>query len=75
MDPIEQKYRDHMNKVMAALTQLFPGTGVALLVFEFGDAKRINWISNADRTDMIAAMKEFIARNEGTYQPAPEAKQ
>lgn len=44
--------------------------GFALLMFEFGDAKpgdRMNYISNSAREDMIAAMKEFIARAEGRH--------
>lgn len=75
MDPIEQKYHDHMNAVMKALCGLFPGSGVALLVFAFGDAKRMNFISNAERADMIAAMKEFIARNEGRMMEKPGISQ
>lgn len=41
--------------------------GFCLLLFPFsgkGDG-RINYISNAERADMLTAMKEFIARNEG----------
>jgi hypothetical protein len=75
MDTIEKKYRDHMNRVMEALTELFPDSGVALLVFEFGHTGRVNFISNADRSDMIAAMKEFIARNEGRVPDAPKTPQ
>jgi hypothetical protein len=45
-------------------------TGFALLVFPFcqpNDEHRANYISNANREDMIAIMKEFIARAEGRY--------
>lgn len=45
--------------------------GFCLLMFGLSgnEACRMNYISNAKREDMLAAMKEFIARNEGTYQP------
>jgi hypothetical protein len=45
-------------------------TGFALLVFPFGqpnDDHRVNYISNVNREDMLACMKEFIARAEGRY--------
>ena len=44
--------------------------GFALLIFPFGQpsgAHRCNYASNADRSDMVATMREFIARSEGTY--------
>jgi hypothetical protein len=75
MNEIQQKYLEHMNAVMDALCDLFPGSGVALLVFEFGDAKRINYISNAEREDMLIAMKEFVARNEGRVMKTPDTVQ
>jgi hypothetical protein len=49
--------------------------GFALLVFPFTDLgklgkgeDRINYMSNAERVDMLTAMKEFIARAEGRMQ-------
>jgi len=42
--------------------------GFVLLIFPFGQPEgeqRANYISNADREDIIAMMKEFIARSEG----------
>lgn len=43
--------------------------GFCLLVFPFGEPSdpRMNYISNGHRQDMIIALKEFIARNEGLY--------
>jgi hypothetical protein len=38
-----------------------PGWGFALFIFKFRD-KPFFWISDADRADMIKALKEFIAR-------------
>lgn len=44
--------------------------GFAFFMFKMGhgDDHRFNYISNAVREDMIATLKEFIAKNEGTYQ-------
>lgn len=72
--PIQDKYHRQMNAIAAALDQVFNGdkrgedreTGFVLLVFPFADEGRCNYISNAgDRRDIIAAMKELIARFEG----------
>lgn len=78
--PIEPALKALMNdigKILArALNEHTKGTsekyGFALLMFGLkGDeTTRMNYISNANREDMLAALKEFIARNEGTYNPA-----
>ena len=77
--PIEDRYRE----VMQNIGRLIGGAinpdgqkrnGFALLVFPFGQPSgehRCNYISNADRADMLATMKEFIARAEGRYHDAP----
>ena len=44
-----------------------PGLGFMLLLYDFGGAGSIAYFSNGQREDMIAAMKEFIARVEGRY--------
>ena len=73
--PIEPKVRSVMNEIGQTLGRVIkqhaPGYGYALLVFKLGDARegdRMNYISNAVREDMLAAMKEFIARAEGRYE-------
>jgi hypothetical protein len=74
--PIGTQYRDSMNAVASVLDETFNGdakgaargTGFVLLVFPFGtaDGSRCNFISNgADRRDVVALMKEMIARFEG----------
>jgi hypothetical protein len=74
--PIQSEYHDMMNAMARALDESFNGdakgaergTGFVLLVFLFGDAdgSRCNFISNgADRKDVVALMKEMIARFEG----------
>lgn len=44
--------------------------GFVLLAFPFGsqDGRRVNYISNAERADMLAALKEIVARFEGRVQ-------
>lgn len=84
MQPIQEQYRRMMSDLARHIDVIFNGdkkglerkTGFALVVFPFGDAPkgRVNYISNANREDMIVALKEFIARNEGRYHE-PEKKQ
>ncbi len=52
-----------------------PGHGFALLIFEWGDQGNLSWISNAQRDDMIATMKDFIARHEGRALDPPARTQ
>lgn len=64
--PIEDAHRELMNEVAGLLDKVFAGYGWTLLVFDFHRHDgRMNYISNAQRADMLVAMKEFIARNEG----------
>lgn len=74
--PIEERYRETMIEVARDLDMRFNGqiggvgrdTGFVLLVFPFGEdsAGRCNFISNgADRRDVVALMREMIARFEG----------
>jgi hypothetical protein len=41
-----------------------PGFGFGLFIFEFGDHGSMFWISNAQRPDMIKALREWIAKNQ-----------
>lgn len=61
---------------MDGLVKIFPGKGLALMVFEPGDApdRRANWISNCKKEEMLVAMKEAVARLEGRVQES-ETKQ
>ena len=52
-----------------------PGHGFALLIFEFGEKGQLSYISNAQRDDMIATMKDFIAIHEGRAMDPPAGKQ
>lgn len=49
-------------KVADGITAQCPkGVGFALLVFSFGAGGNLAWISNANRSDMIKAVDEWIA--------------
>lgn len=62
--PIEDQHRALMNDLAHELADLFKGYGFALLIFPFGEQDgRMNYISNAPRKDMVAAMEEFTAKN------------
>ncbi|WP_062347201.1 hypothetical protein [Novosphingobium sp. CCH12-A3] len=73
--PIEPRHRANMNAMATAIDQTLNGASkpkrfaFVMLVAEFGqiDNGRVNYISNGSREDMIAMMKEFIARAEGRY--------
>lgn len=75
MSKIEQKYRAEMRALAQNLDEIFNGdakghdrtNGFVLLVFPFGgpEGARTNYISNADRKDMLVALKEIVARFEG----------
>ncbi len=75
--PIAQAYREKMNTLARFLDLTFNGdvspenreTGFVLLVFPFGEddastSHRCNYISNANRRDVIKLMKEQVARFE-----------
>ncbi len=62
---IPDNYRQVMQATADALADILKPAAFALLVFDASsDDPRANYISNAPRPDMLAAMREFIARNE-----------
>lgn len=64
--PIEREHHALMNATAEGLSEIFKGYGFALLVFPLGENDgRMNYICNCERGDMLTAMKEFIANNEG----------
>lgn len=75
--PIEEKHRQLMNSLGRGIDDLLNGKGVApgarkfgfaLLVFDLNNTGgRMNYASNSNREDMIAAMKELLAKFEGRY--------
>lgn len=75
MDPIRPDLIEKMNGIGKILGDNSKPYGFTLLVFDYGDSGYMNYISNANREDMIAAMKEFIAKHEGRSHDAPKTKQ
>ena len=73
--PIPPRERASMDALANGIDMVLNGEdkprkiGFVLLCAEFGqiDNGRVNYISNGRRDDMIAMMKEFIARAEGRY--------
>jgi hypothetical protein len=66
----QRKIEESARGIARSIGQSVPrGVGFALLLFTFDQKPDedgfLTWISNAERDDMLAAMKEFIARNEG----------
>lgn len=74
-EPIDAAYREQMNQIARSLDRVFNGEakgkdrsiGFVLLMFPFDTAvgARTNYISNADRKDIVVALKEIVARFEG----------
>ena len=66
--PIEAAAVAQMNAFAEVLRDMLPPEfGFTLLVFKTGDVEggRMNYISSAERGDMLTAMKELIANFEG----------
>ena len=72
--PIEEQFYGMMNHLAHELDRLFNGelkgpdrkVGFCLMVFNFGESSgRLNYISNAERNDVMTMLKEQLARWEG----------
>jgi len=72
--PVAAEYHGKMEFLARQIDHLFNGdlrgkdrtAGFVLLVFPFGDnGGRCNYMSNADRADVVIMLKEQIARFEG----------
>ena len=75
--PIEARYVDRMRALAQVLDEILNGadckpedkkTGFFLTVFAFNEPSRFNYISNADKLDVRAMLKEITARIEGRLQ-------
>lgn len=84
--PIQEQYRKQMNRLAKLIDEFFngrrkpnrkPTVGFILLTAEFGkiEGGKVNYISNGNREDMIAMMREYLARVEGRYSEGSETKQ
>jgi hypothetical protein len=70
--PIEGMYREQMERIARALDAAFnrdaanKQVGFILMTFNFGDKPgRCNYISNADRQDIIVLLREQLSYFEG----------
>ena len=79
--PIQPEFREKMNALARALDEIFNGpakgtdrkNGFVLIVFPFeeaakaqaGETGRANYISNANRTDVVVMLREQLRRFEG----------
>ena len=65
--PIQSEHREVMNGVARALSDMFPGCTFVLLIAppEGPAGGRVNYISNGERRDMVAVVKEWLARATG----------
>lgn len=82
-EKIVAEYHELMNGLARQLDYMFNKglsgdqrkTGFVLLVFPFGDAgsRRINYISNGERVDVVTVLKEIVARFEGQPEMAGRA--
>lgn len=82
--PIDPQFHAQMNALAQALDETFNGVGCKpgekrigffLTTFEFNAPGRFNYISNADKLDVRAMLKEITARIEGRLAAAPTTRQ
>lgn len=67
-EQVMQRLAKKADRALNGKTQGAPRrNGFVILAFPFDgpEGQRVNYVSNANREDMIAAMKEIIARFEG----------
>lgn len=67
--PIPIKTAEVMTAVMDSLKEMFPGFHITMFLAEKEpsegrDMPRFNYMSTADRPDMVAVLKAFVAKNE-----------
>lgn len=64
---------EQMRQLAKKIEKEIPGLGFAVLVFEFHKPGMANYVSNAQREDMIKAMEETLKRwKSKTDFPTPE---
>jgi hypothetical protein len=82
--PIDPQFHDQMNALAGALDEMFNGpelpglprqkqVGFFLTCFPFNEPGRFNYISNADKLDVRAMLKEITARIEARLSPEGRA--
>lgn len=80
---MSQDHKDLYNAIAGGLDDILNGPvrprrlAFVVLVAEIGkiDNGKVNYVSNANKQDILAMMKEYIARAEGRHVEGPETKQ
>lgn len=72
MVDIEPEYKERMNLLAQILDEALEGAAFVLVVY--GD-KRMNYISNCEREDVILSMREFVARSDGRLMDGTDTAQ
>ena len=68
----DEKAEKALKEIGELLGKAMPeGYGFNFLMFNFGEGGNMFYISNAQRADMLKAMKEFIAKQEGGEPQTP----
>jgi uncharacterized coiled-coil protein SlyX len=71
MNPQEEedaKVRNDLHQIARSVDRQLPyGWGFVVLAFPFGAGGRMNYISNAERADVVRAMYEFIETTKGRW--------
>ena len=72
VSPLNPLGDDRMVEAIKAVEAILPGYAVVLVVAPFGAARgrRSNYVSNGERSDIRALLKELLARWECRYQQA-----
>ncbi len=66
IEDIPEELSKAMNEIAYSLNNIFKPMGFVLLVFDLNTTTgRMNYISNSRREDVLIAMKEYIAVQEG----------
>jgi hypothetical protein len=61
MNPIPENIRRQANDLAKRLQSALPNNiGFALLLFDFGPGGTMSYISNGNREDMMAALRELL---------------
>ena len=63
-----EELKEMLNMYGMLLEKMLPENyGFTLLTYPHNEAKRLYYVSNSDREDVIKAMKEFIEKTETTW--------
>ncbi|MEZ0371269.1 MAG: hypothetical protein ACAI44_19400 [Candidatus Sericytochromatia bacterium] len=67
-----EKFAEFLRHLAGAIHGVIPELGFCLLVWEFGDKGRGDWISNVDRESLVKALREAAEKIENfqTYNPS-----